>query len=93
MFELEVYGLASAKKIKTIKLSKEDLESSADKSLMDFLRSHSLPIASSCYGEGVCEKCEVTLCRDSEIQILSCQWRPIKIFSGFKKATIKISYL
>lgn len=35
--------------------------------LMDFLRSNSIPIASSCRGEGICKKCKVNS------EILSCQ--------------------
>ncbi len=38
--------------------------------LMDYLRNNSLPIASSCLGEGVCQKCLVHL---NKKKVLSCQ--------------------
>lgn len=39
-------------------------------SLMEILRSNNIPIASSCYGEGVCKKCIIKVNDD---EILSCQ--------------------
>ena len=60
---LKVYGKASKKIIKEIeitnKVSKENL--------MNFLREKEIPIASSCYGEGICRKCIVNK------DLLSCQ--------------------
>jgi len=55
------------------KISKEEqlFNASNDSiSLLDFLRAKSIPVASSCYGEGVCKKCSLTL---NGSKIISCQ--------------------
>lgn len=38
--------------------------------LLDFLREKNIPVASSCYGEGVCKKCSVQL---NGVITISCQ--------------------
>lgn len=38
--------------------------------LLDFLIEKNLPIAYSCYGEGICEKCSVEI---KKKDVLSCQ--------------------
>lgn len=50
--QIKVLGLAS-QKTKTFVISEDDLELS----LLVFLQKHEVPVASSCSGEGVCEKC------------------------------------
>lgn len=63
---LQIYGGASQKLVKTIAVQVDDYDST----LMDFLRSHQVPVASSCFGEGVCRKCIVTT--KSKSEHLSC---------------------
>lgn len=63
MLKLEIHGKASNKKIKEIDL----VNSQSEISLMDFLRMNEIPIASSCYGEGICKKCVFNR------ELLSCQ--------------------
>ena len=52
MQSLIVHGLASNKRI-SLTIQPADL----NKTLMDFLLEHQIPVASSCSGEGVCKKC------------------------------------
>lgn len=81
--KLQIKGLASKKTIKSISLSKDDLGN-----LMDFLRNHNIPIASSCYGEGVCKKCIVNK------NILSCQVKVEDIYNkNDREYEIEIDYL
>jgi ferredoxin len=65
MIKIQIFGKASNKIYKTIEV--EDLISLKNQSLMDFLLSNQIPIASSCLGEGICRKCIVNK------EILSCQ--------------------
>jgi len=67
MQELRITFIGNASK------KREELHFTAvntNESLMDFLRSKSFPIASSCYGEGICKKCVINLNGNEEI---SCQ--------------------
>jgi ferredoxin len=82
MYErLLVKGTSSKTTIK--EFSKSELV--MDQSMMDFLRSHNIPIASSCYGEGICQKCVVNT------DIMSCQ---ILVFDFITKYnSVSISYL
>lgn len=59
--ELIIYGKASGK-TQRVAFSQSD----ADTPLMKFLIQHSIPIASSCRGEGICKKCQLG-------KVLSCQ--------------------
>ena len=79
---LEVYGLASKTIVKEIFLEKEDL----NKNLMGFLISKGLPIASSCNGEGVCNKCLVNGDKKSCLHL-------VKDFLIDNKIKINITYL
>lgn len=79
-----VKGNSSNSTLKIIKM-----DSKQDSSLMDFLRSIGIPIASSCYGEGVCKKCLINE------DIVSCQLK-VKDFIQISEKyndTISISYL
>lgn len=80
--EINIYGTASFKEIKTINLDNEDLT----KDLLTFLRENQIPIASSCDGEGVCKKCIING------EHMSCQ---ISIEQFLKEVgtTILIAYL
>jgi Na+-transporting NADH:ubiquinone oxidoreductase subunit NqrF len=63
--QIQIFGNASQKIYKTIEI--KNLSTLKKQSLMDFLLSHHIPIASSCLGEGICRKCIVNK------EILSCQ--------------------
>jgi Na+-transporting NADH:ubiquinone oxidoreductase subunit NqrF len=63
MYTLTIRGDASCKIIKIINIEVINTKIS----LMDFLISENLPIASSCKGEGVCQKCTVN------DRLVSCQ--------------------
>jgi Na+-transporting NADH:ubiquinone oxidoreductase subunit NqrF len=65
MMQMQIFGNASQKIYKTIEIA--DLKLLKKQSLMDFLLSHQIPVASSCLGEGICRKCVVNK------EILSCQ--------------------
>lgn len=83
--ELIIYGFASNKLLKKIKI-----DSILDKNinLMSFLLANKITIASSCNGEGQCRKCIVNN------SIISCQ-TTLKEFidSNEDDLTITISYL
>lgn len=82
--QLRVQGLSSHKEIASF--HQEDLASvDPSLSLMDFLRSHDIPVASSCYGEGVCRKCLVNT------DIVSCQITLINFCKNYD--TLVIDYL
>jgi succinate dehydrogenase/fumarate reductase-like Fe-S protein len=80
-----VKGLASQKQ-SIFKWDERD-PSFVNMALLDFLCNQSLPIAYSCYGEGVCQKCAV---RYNEDVILACQILLKELPDG---AIIEISYL
>ena len=52
--QIEIVGLASGKVI-TLQYNEKDLKLT----LLAFLTSKNIPIASSCNGEGVCRKCTI----------------------------------
>ena len=60
-------------------------ESDQNLSLLEILRINSIPIASSCDGEGICKKCLVN------DELISCQIK-VKDFLARGENTIKISY-
>ena len=62
MSQIVVRGLASTKEYQ-LHVASDDLALT----LLTFLRKNSLPIASSCSGEGVCKKCIINQ------DILSCK--------------------
>lgn len=87
MYTLKVLGLASGTEILNTKISL----SQTSTNLMELLRSLGVNIASSCFGEGICNKC--TICFN-KADILSCQ----KSLSDFpelqdKDIIIQVSYL
>jgi Na+-transporting NADH:ubiquinone oxidoreductase subunit NqrF len=85
--QILIKGLASKTLIKTILLSSTD----SNENLMQFLRSQNIPIASSCFGEGVCQKCVINATQ------LSCQFSVTTFCEKFenesKVSTIEVSYL
>lgn len=83
---IQVLGKASAKAY-----SLQASPAHADMSLLDFLRSHGLPIASSCSGKGKCRKCVFNTDK------LSCEIK-VKDFikgvtEGVTEDVIEIDYL
>ena len=80
--QLDIFGLASNKTYKLIKINDEDLE----KNLLDFLQNNNIPIASSCSGVQVCK-----LCITSE-NVLTCS---ISVEQYLQKHgnTLSITYL
>ena len=54
-------------------------------SVLEFLRSHSIPIASSCDGEGICKKCKINGL------ILSCEITVDEIIKNSLK--VEVDYL
>jgi ferredoxin len=86
MKELIIFGEASQKIVKTFKIAPSDL----NKTLMNFLLQNGIPIASSCSGEGRCQKCTGKL--GAEI-ILTCQKSLAEIFIKSDQETLRFSYL
>ena len=81
MLKVEITGRASQTK-------KSYLWQSGDKdNLLEYLRDLNLPVASSCYGEGVCKKCKLIINGEEK---LSCQ---ISMQDFSDSVTIEISYL
>lgn len=88
MSKLKVLGKASNKTLLTLELE-NDLNSDQIKSdLMTVLREKGINIASSCYGEGVCKKCIITLENNEE---LSCQVKVEQLLN--KNTCVEVSYL
>jgi Na+-transporting NADH:ubiquinone oxidoreductase subunit NqrF len=83
--QLLVKGLASKNLIRCFDW--EHLKDVPQETLMDFLRSQKIPIASSCFGEGVCRRCKV-----SET-VLSCQIKVFELFDIDEMKEITIDYL
>lgn len=79
---LKIYGNASKKVYKTLSIKKQDLKTN----LMELLISKGIPIASSCNGEGVCQKCTTA---DG---VLTCKYEVSEYLNKFK-TKISISYL
>lgn len=83
MYSITIMGAASGKVVKTIVLDKNLQEIS----LMEYLISQGIPIASSCKGEGVCQKCTVNE------KLISCQISLSSFLSLSSQQIISISYL
>ncbi len=86
MKQINIYGAASQKNILSLNPSDEEM----GHNLMTFLQAHSLKIASSCNGDGVCKKCVVTINEDS---YLSCQQKVSDLFVKNETIRLIISYL
>lgn len=82
--ELTVFGLASNKVIKIISIPEYLPE---DLTLMNFLISNGITIASSCDGVGSCHKCLI-----NQI-VLSCQITLSEFIKTNQSLLVKISYL
>jgi succinate dehydrogenase/fumarate reductase-like Fe-S protein len=87
MKELIIYGEASKKVIKTFLISGNDLNSTT---LLEFLMSHKIPVASSCLGEGVCKKCGVMINGE---KVLTCALSIRDLFLNSTSETLSFSYL
>ncbi len=84
--ELIIFGEASHKIVKKFNINHNEL----NKSLMDFLLKNGIPVASSCSGEGRCQKCIVQWGPET---ILSCQKSLAEIFVKNDQETLRVSYL
>lgn len=82
---IEVLGGASQSLYKMVEVYQDDL----DLTLMEFLRLKGVPVASSCFGEGVCRKCVV---RSGESELLSCLIS-VNSFLAEHNPIITISYI
>lgn len=87
MQSIEVIGLASGKIIKTFIINDKLWDNLQDISLMEFLHTKNVPVASSCHGEGICQKCVVNN------DLLSCQISLKKFLKQSANQKIYISYL
>ncbi len=67
--ELIVFGNASKSIYKTLLIDLSNVDPNL--SLMEYCHSHGIPIAASCFGEGLCNKCKVDL--DETQGVKSCQ--------------------
>lgn len=88
-YTLTVIGEASQKIVAEFHLT--ELEHATPQGLMGWLRQQKVPIASSCYGDGVCRRCKIT--DQDKGEILSCLTTLEELFNKRDKATIFISYL
>ena len=86
MKSLIIFGKASQKEIKKITILVSDYKLN----LMDLLLRHSIPVASSCNGDGICLKCTVTI---KDEKILTCQVVVEEIFKENDTAIVSLSYL
>lgn len=85
MKRLIINGGASKKEI-TLFIS----PSSMRDNLLNFLRDREIPVASSCGGDGICQKC---VCVIKEEKILTCMTTVAEVLNGQESATLTISYL
>lgn len=93
MYQIEVFGNASKKLVKTLKVTEKNLELN----LMDFLRENNLPIASSCLGKMQCEKCIINgfllSCSVTVKEFLRNSSQPIDAHGDSNRFFITIDYL
>lgn len=80
--EIIIFGRSSKKIIARLEVREDETLD-----LMTFLRNNNIPIASSCYGEGVCNKCIINE------TLLTCQISVKDYLNAYKDATINVSYL
>lgn len=78
-----VFGEASKKVFKELPYSENDL----GRDLMAYLRGHGVPIASSCLGEGFCQRCLVNT------DILSCQTSVRDFIELIPERICRVTYL
>ena len=86
MKKLIIYGDASKREIMQLTVTYRDYETT----LMNFLLQNGIPVASSCGGDGICQKCVVTLHYQ---KILSCQKILRELFMATDEQTLSFSYL
>ncbi|MBY0415509.1 MAG: hypothetical protein K2Q18_15155 [Bdellovibrionales bacterium] len=87
MKRLLIYGGANQKIVHTFELLDSDL---SDKSLLEFLRDHQVPVASSCLGDGVCKKC---VTKNSTKTFLTCEVTLLELFQNTNEETLCFPYL
>lgn len=82
MPSLTIKGGASQKTVAII-----NCDGHENKNLMEFLRSQGIPLASSCFGMGICEKCVINE------NVLSCMFTVAQYIESTANQPIEISYL
>lgn len=82
---IAIYGGASKKLLKTI-----TVETCETGPLMNFLQSKGIPIASSCSGDGVCQKCTIIL---NQALVLACQVKMEDLFNHSSVVAVEVAYL
>lgn len=85
MHTIIIKGIASSSQVASLTPTDDEL----DLTLMEFLRAHKIPVASSCFGEGICRKCVV---KSGEVEFLSCLIT-VKTFLLEYEPIVSISYL
>jgi Na+-transporting NADH:ubiquinone oxidoreductase subunit NqrF len=83
MQSLRVRGQASGKILLHIDIQ----ESQLDLTMLNFLSSKGITIASSCQGEGVCRKCVINA------QLLTCQITLRKYLTDYPNQDVCVAYL
>ncbi len=84
MTKVRVKGLASQSIVAEFELSPDEM----NEDLLTLLRGRGIPIASSCQGEGVCQKCIINT------DLMACITKPKEIISQDSKIVeIVVSYL
>jgi Na+-transporting NADH:ubiquinone oxidoreductase subunit NqrF len=82
MCEITVFGKASKRIILSIDVKPENQELT----LLNYLEQRGIPVASSCYGEGVCQKCTFNN------SLLSCKLT-LKELNNRKISRVTFDYL
>ena len=82
---LEILGKASGKTVKIWRFLDES--QIPNLSVLEFLRKEKVPMASSCFGEGICQKCVFN--NDQ----LGCQIQLRDLFTQSTQALVEIDYL
>jgi ferredoxin len=82
MFKVDIRGGASNSLIRTITVTEKDYK----KTILELLQEYEIPVASSCMGEGVCEKCIIN---DT---VLGCL-KLVSDIQNWQSKVISIAYL
>jgi Na+-transporting NADH:ubiquinone oxidoreductase subunit NqrF len=84
MYTINIFGSASKSTIKTLNITNQ---TSLNISLLELLQKEGIPVASSCFGNGVCNKCLINN------NLMSCQITLEKFLEESPNHIICISYL
>ncbi len=97
MLALKVVGGASGRTLLDIQIDESQTQI-LKAPLMDYLRSKGIPVASACFGEGVCQKCVIGINAATNVQsreILSCQYSLEALAQELRQRsfTLRLGYL